>query len=328
MKLVTKELAELFKKYPIGSQDGLGGQAKVIAKFFNPVGVGTWLIIEGSKLENGDYEMFGYCHLGDDEFAELGYVYLSELENLKLPYGLSVERDLYMKKNITLVDAIKVNNFEVPSFLLENDEECKYPLIEKYIAKEEQLSDFCNYFSKEQLDYFERTLNLYFETNDIDYDEKECSLYSKSNTDFCSNIIYLAEGNISYIDFLRNYKESIKELSMSAVIDYFKENNIKDLMEYGSDKDEGLYKLTSLYQEIMEKLNIKYENIYTEDGISDGKYITIVSFENDKEIKIDTSAWNGLKTVAENIESIYNEYEKSKENTIEKINETDIDFDY
>lgn len=47
MKLITKELEKIFEKYPIGSQDGLGGNAKVIAKFFNPVGVGTWLITEG-----------------------------------------------------------------------------------------------------------------------------------------------------------------------------------------------------------------------------------------------------------------------------------------
>lgn len=39
MKLMSKELEEIFEKYPIGSQDGLGGKAKVIAKFFNPVGV-------------------------------------------------------------------------------------------------------------------------------------------------------------------------------------------------------------------------------------------------------------------------------------------------
>ena len=95
----NKGIKKIFEKYPIGgSQDGLGGNAKVIAKFFNPVGVGTWLITEGNKLENGDYEMFGYCHLGDDEMAELGYIMLSQLEELKLPFGLHVERDMYMPK--------------------------------------------------------------------------------------------------------------------------------------------------------------------------------------------------------------------------------------
>lgn len=121
MKLITKELEKEFENYPIGSQDGLGGKAKVIAKFFNPTGVGTWLITEASKLENGDYEMFGYCHLGDDEMAELGYVYLSQLESLKLPFGLSVERDLYMPKDCDLIKAMQLTGIEPPSYMLKTD---------------------------------------------------------------------------------------------------------------------------------------------------------------------------------------------------------------
>ena len=123
MKLLTKELEKIFEKYPLGSQEGLGSKAKVIAKFFNPTGAGTWLITEAEKLENGDYEMFGYCHLGDDEMAEFGYVCLSELQNLKLPFGLTVERDLYMQEDINILDAIKENGFEPPSFLLEESQE-------------------------------------------------------------------------------------------------------------------------------------------------------------------------------------------------------------
>lgn len=94
MKLMTKELEEKFKKYPLGSQDDKGYDAEIIVKYFNPVGVGTWLITEGQKLENNDYELFGYCELGYD--YEWGSVLLSELENLKLPYGLTIERDLYI----------------------------------------------------------------------------------------------------------------------------------------------------------------------------------------------------------------------------------------
>ena len=120
MKLITKKLEKLFEKYPIGSQDGLGGNAKVIAKFFNPVGVGTWLITEGNKLENGDYEMFGYCHLGDDEMAELGYIMLSQLEELKLPFGLHVEGDMYMPKDCNLIQAMERTGITPPSYMLEN----------------------------------------------------------------------------------------------------------------------------------------------------------------------------------------------------------------
>ena len=123
MKLLTKELEEIFAKYPLGSQENLGGKAKVIAKFFNPVGVGTWLILEADKLENGDYEMYGYANLGDDEMAEFGYVNLSELQNLKLPLGLTIERDLYMPKDINITEAIERNGFEVPSYLYKTEED-------------------------------------------------------------------------------------------------------------------------------------------------------------------------------------------------------------
>ena len=122
MKLITKQLEELFEKYPVGSQDGLGGKAKVIAKFFNPTGVGTWFITEGNKLENGDYEMFGYCHLGDDEMAEFGYVMLSELENLKLPFGLKIERDLHLPKDCDLIQAMNLTGIKPPDYLLEDYE--------------------------------------------------------------------------------------------------------------------------------------------------------------------------------------------------------------
>lgn len=191
----------------------------------------------------------------------------------------------------------------------------QFPLIEEYAVPDEEIFDFFDYFSLEQLENFQNTLHLYFETDDIDYDENEIGLYSKSNNDFIPNIIYLAEGNLSYEDFIQDYIEP--DLSLSKVIDYFRENDIKDLMEYGSDEDEGLYKLSSMYEEILDKLNIKYSSIYTEDGISDGKYLTNISFENDAKIEIDTSAWNGIKTVAENIESVKEFYEKLKEKEVE-----------
>ena len=117
MKLMTKELEKKFEKYPLYSQDGLGGRAKVIVKYFNPVGAGTWLITEGNKLDNGDYQMFGYCHLGNDDYAELGYVMLSELENITLINGLKIERDLYLNDDATLYDVMKKSGMYIPGYL-------------------------------------------------------------------------------------------------------------------------------------------------------------------------------------------------------------------
>ena len=92
MMLMTKELEKKFEKYPLGSQDGLMEEAEVVVKYFNPCGVGTWLITEGEKQENGDWLLFGYCHLFEWEW---GYVTLSELENVTLPFGLKIEREMY-----------------------------------------------------------------------------------------------------------------------------------------------------------------------------------------------------------------------------------------
>ena len=92
MLLMTKELEKKFNNYRLGSQDGLMEDAEVVVKYFNPCGAGTWLITEGEKQENGDWLMFGYCYLFEWEW---GYVMLSELESIRLPFGLGIERELY-----------------------------------------------------------------------------------------------------------------------------------------------------------------------------------------------------------------------------------------
>jgi len=105
-------------------------------------------------------------------------------------------------------------------------------------------------------------------------------------------------------------QKEITEIIQKKVNNYFKDNNIVDLMGYGSDIDEGLYHLTSLYQDIMNNLSIHYEYIYTEDGLSDGKYITIICFDKNNVIKVDTSAWNGEEIINGNMLYIYKSYQK------------------
>ena len=103
MNLLTDEIKELFRKYPLYSQDGKGMDSVVLVKYFNPVGAGTWLITEAEEQENGDYLLFGYCHISCWEW---GYVMLSELQNLKLPFSLTIERDLYIRKGATVKELI------------------------------------------------------------------------------------------------------------------------------------------------------------------------------------------------------------------------------
>ena len=65
--------------------------AEVLVKYFNPCGTGTWLITEAER-EGDDWRLFGYCHIHEWEW---GYLMLSELAYLRLPFGLTIERDIY-----------------------------------------------------------------------------------------------------------------------------------------------------------------------------------------------------------------------------------------
>ena len=62
------------------------------SKFINGLNLAGVTITEGEKEENGDWLLFGYCHLFEWEW---GYVLLSELESVRLPFGLKIERELY-----------------------------------------------------------------------------------------------------------------------------------------------------------------------------------------------------------------------------------------
>lgn len=103
MKLINEEIIKRFKEYPLYSQDGKGEESVVLVKYFNPCGAGTWLVTEAELQENGDWLLFGYCHI---QCFEWGYVLLSELENLKLPFGLTIERDLYIPDGAKVKDLI------------------------------------------------------------------------------------------------------------------------------------------------------------------------------------------------------------------------------
>jgi hypothetical protein len=94
MKLITKEIEKRLEKYPLYSQDGKGDDATIVCKFFSPVGWWTWYVLEADKMDDGDYEMYALVVNGHGE-TEYGYFLLSELQNIRLPFGLGIERDIY-----------------------------------------------------------------------------------------------------------------------------------------------------------------------------------------------------------------------------------------
>ena len=93
MELWNAEIEKKALFCPLYSKESQGKDAEVLVKYFNPYGAGTWLITEAERQEDGDWLLFGYCCIFEWEW---GYVLLSELQNLKLPFGLGIERDLYI----------------------------------------------------------------------------------------------------------------------------------------------------------------------------------------------------------------------------------------
>ena len=86
MKLLTKQIEKALAK------DGLTHEtAQVpICKLFNPCGAATWLIFAREKDEPDI--LWGLADLGMD-CIEYGTISLSELQSLRLPFGLTIERD-------------------------------------------------------------------------------------------------------------------------------------------------------------------------------------------------------------------------------------------
>ena len=88
MKLLTQELR---KRIPaLYTQEEKGRKAIAFVKYFTPDSNWTWY---GTEFD-GEDTFFG---LVDGHVKELGYFSLAELEEVKGPMGLPIERDLYWK---------------------------------------------------------------------------------------------------------------------------------------------------------------------------------------------------------------------------------------
>ena len=218
MELLTKELEKKFEDFPLYSQDGKFGLAKVIVKYFNPCGVGTWLITEGQRTDDGDFEMFGYCHLGDDENAELGYVRLSELQAIKGPLGIGIERDLYFDEDCTLENAIYKQGFKVPKFL-DTQERVKDLLLEDDRLLQSVVSDINSWNGSLRdiefypLDSYE--LEVFFGSDMMKLADAICDGNFNSNDDYFT------------LDDVYGYITTYTETEMIEEL----KNNIDDIVE-------------------------------------------------------------------------------------------------
>src|SRR5580704_5752100 len=91
----------LFERLLANGQESLTQETDhvPVVKFFNPCGAATWLITE--MMSDAPDILFGLCDLGM-ECPELGTVRLSELQSVKGPLGLGIERDPWFRPRFTL----------------------------------------------------------------------------------------------------------------------------------------------------------------------------------------------------------------------------------
>lgn len=92
MELMTKEIAEILPK--LYSQEDIDDPICSL-KYFTPDSSFSWFIFEGEKQVDGDWLFFSKVVSSLCPEGELGYVRLSELQSVKGPLGLGIERDLY-----------------------------------------------------------------------------------------------------------------------------------------------------------------------------------------------------------------------------------------
>lgn len=129
-------------------------------------------INKGEKIENNDWDLIASRFLKSNKVNV----------RLKGIYQFNFNDDF----NLNIIDKLKE--------YLDQEE---FPLIYCYIEKSKILYDKVPY---EILKKYEESLHLYFETDDI-VKENDGELYSKSNKEFDSNIIKLAEDVISFEEF-------------------------------------------------------------------------------------------------------------------------------
>ena len=97
MKLLPQEIREIVPD--LYAQDGKGGKAVAVVKYFTPSSNWTWYVLGGEPVLDEsqnqiDYRFFGLVFGHEREY---GYFLLSELEEVRGPMGLPIERDLYFE---------------------------------------------------------------------------------------------------------------------------------------------------------------------------------------------------------------------------------------
>lgn len=113
------------------------------------------------------------------------------------------------------------------------------------------------------------------------------------------------DDHLSIDDIIKYYEEKIQPI-LEVSDDYDVNFNSSDpFIYFGSDAESYTNSsFSNYYKEILEKLGVTVDNIYTDDW-SDGKYKLVV---NNAEFKL--TAWDNLKSVIDNVNSMIELFRK------------------
>ena len=221
--------------------------------------------------------------------------YLEAIKQEKINYLYKL---MYGDKNIVFINEDMIGKANV---ILKELDTIKQNLIEEYQEDSKDIIKEVNELKDEILDEYdvEDIIKLY---------EHPMAIVPMLN----SNKGTLKDMRETFLSMVE--VKEIPEVALDDVIDaYMGYNDIGNFMEYSSDSN--IYtnpSFSSLYKDLMDLLNIKYINVYTND-VSDGKYVTTIEFNKEKSITIDINAWSEIEEIKENLKSIV-EYEKTIEN--------------
>jgi hypothetical protein len=106
MKILTKEVEKVLNKTKPYDGDA-SPDAKIILKLFG--GSSYTCLVTSAEKDGDDYILYGYVNIGYG--YEYGSSSLNEIMNTKFPpFGLRVERDLYLSKDAKISDYVNDSN--------------------------------------------------------------------------------------------------------------------------------------------------------------------------------------------------------------------------
>jgi hypothetical protein len=121
----------------------------------------------------------------------------------------------------------------------------------------------------------------------------------------------IISAEVKKADRLPEPKKTVKDV----VENYFEENNIEDLMQYGSSSDArfGAFgDISDVYYDILEELGYPVEGSYAEDATGDGKYNVYLTISGNN-FTIPTKAWRDAEGVFQDIKELIDDMEEEKE---------------